>query len=129
MEIKSFFDIVSIILEKKPYPTDEEIQKHCNQFMICSMMSCDAQLAGIAHEMSKMKISNKMFFDCLYNGIPKCKKYIKWNATKTKKEQNILYLMQYFNCSQANAKSYIQLIEKYELDHIVGIYENRGKVK
>lgn len=129
MEIKSFFDIVSIILEKKPIPSDEDIQKHCNQFMICSMLSCDVQLAGIAHQMSMMKVSNKMFFDCLYNGIPKCKKYIKWNATKAKKEEQVTYLMRYFNCSQSNAKLYIQLIEKSELEYITKIYENRGRVK
>jgi hypothetical protein len=127
MEVKSFFDIVSIILEKKPIPSNEVIQKHCNTFMISQMLSCDIQFTGIAHEMAKLKISNKMYFDCLYYGIPKCKKYIKWNATKAKKEQNIQYLMDYFGCSQLTAKAYEQLIDAKELNDIREFFENRGK--
>jgi hypothetical protein len=127
--VKSFFDIVTIILEKKAYPSDEDIQKHCNQYMCNQMLSCDVQLAEIAHEMGKLKITNKMYFDCLYNGIPKVKKYIKWNATKAKKEQHILYLMEWFRCSQTTAKSYVQLIEKSEMDTIVEYFEKRGVVK
>ena len=125
---KSFFDIVSILLEKKPYPSDEDIQKHCNQYMINSMLSCDSQLTEIAHEMSKLKISNKMYFDCLYHGLPKVKKYIKWNASKSKKEQNILYIMEWFRCSHSNAKLYVDLIEKNEMQSIIDYHEKRGIV-
>lgn len=127
--IGSFFDMVSVILEKKPKPTDEEIKKHCNQYMINMMLSCDAQLAGIAHEMSKLNINNNMYFDCLYNGIPKCKKYIKWNATKAKKEQDILYLMEHFSCTQSLAKQYVKLIEKDEMDEIRDYFTKRGVLK
>lgn len=127
--VKSFFDIVNVILEKKPYPSDEDIQKHCNQYMINSMLSCDVQLADIAHEMSKIKVTNKMYFDCLYNGIPKCKKFIKWNATKAKKEQDIQYLIEYFGVSQTIAKSYVQLIEESELQEIRDFYEKVGIIK
>ena len=129
MEIKSFFDIVSIILEKKEIPSDEVIKKHCNQYMINQMFSCDSQLSEIAHEMSKLKISNKMFFDCLYNGIPKCKKYIKWNATKAKKEQNIKYLIDFFKVSPETAKQYVGIIDKKEMQTIIDFFEKRGVAK
>jgi exonuclease III len=129
MEVKSFFDIVSIILEKKPYPSDEDIQKHCNPYMVGTMLSCDPQLVEIAYEMSKLKISNKMYFDCLYNGIPKCKKYIKWNANKAKKEQNIKYLIDYFKVSPEIAKQYVGIIAENEMQFIISFFEKRGVAK
>lgn len=124
--ISSFFDIVDILLKKKPIPSDEDIQKHCNQYMVVTYLSCEAQFAEIAHEMAKLKITNKMFFMCLYEGLPKCNKFIKWNASKTKKEQHIVHLMEYFGCSQITAKQYLQLISKEELEKINDIYENQG---
>jgi hypothetical protein len=126
--IKDFFGIVNVILEKKPYPTDEDIKKHCNQYMVGTMLSCDIQFTGIAHKMAQMKISNKMYFDCLYHGLTKCKRFIKWNATKAKKEQDIQYLMEYYGISQSNAKTYEQLIDKDELTFIRDYFEKRGKV-
>lgn len=125
--VKSFFDIVNILLEKKPYPCDDDIKKYCNQYMVNSMLSCDPQFAEIAHKMAQLKITNKMYFDCLYHGLPKCKKFIKWNATKAKKEQDIQYLMEYYGISQTKAKSYVQLIQKEELQFIRESFENRGK--
>ena len=124
--ITSFFDIVNIILEKKPIPSIEDINKHCNQYMICQMLSNDIQFTGIAMEMSKLKISNKMFFDCLYNGIPKCKKYIQWNCSKQKKETDIMYLMEYYSCSQTTAKQYISIIDEKELTYIRDYFIKRG---
>jgi len=127
--IGSFFDMVNVIFEKKAIPTEEEIKKHCNPYMINMMLSCDAQFTGIAHEMSKLKISNKMYFDCLYNGLPKIKKYIKWNAKKAAKEQDILYLMEYYGCSQTTAKTHEKLIDKGEMDSIRDSFTKRGILK
>lgn len=125
MEVKSFFDIVNAILEKKQV-SREDIQAQCNQYMVGSMLSCDASFAEIAHELAKLKLTNKMYYDCLYHGLPKIKKFIKWNASKAKKEQNIMYLMDYFKCSQNTAKEYESLIEPKELEQIVEHYKTRG---
>jgi hypothetical protein len=129
VEIKSFFDIVKVILTKAPYPTDDEINKHTNQYMINMMFSCDEQLAGTAHQMSKARITDRMYFDCLYHGLPKTNKFIKWNAAKAKKEQDVQYLMEYFGCSQLLAKQSEQLIDKSEMDYIRDFFTKRGIVK
>ena len=128
-EIKSFFDIMSCIMEKKTIPSLEDINKYTNQYMCNIYLSCDQQLVGIANEMAKIKVSNKMYFDCLYYGIPKCKKYIKWNASKVKKEQNIKYLIDYFKVSPETAKQYVGIIDKKEMQFIIDFFEKRGIVK
>jgi hypothetical protein len=128
-KISSFFDLINIILEKKPYPSDEDIKKHCNPYMLNLTFSNDQQLAGIAHEMSKYRISNKMYFDCMYHGIPKCKKFIKFNSTKAKKEQDIVYMMEHFGVSLSIAKDYIKLIDETELQEIRDFYEKRGVIR
>ena len=125
--VKSFFDVANIILEKKQ--GDYIPDKNCNQFMLNSYFSCDQSFVGIAHEMSKLKISDKAYFDCLYYGLPKIKKFIKWNATKAKKEQHIQYIMEYFKCSHETAKDYLILIDDKELKYIISYYEDRGLKK
>lgn len=120
------FDFLNVFFEKKTIPTPEEIHKDCNQYIINMTLSCDKLFAGIAHEMSKLKISNKMYFDCLYHGLPKGKRFIKYNASKAKKDQDISYLMDYYNCSQQVAKEYSHLIDESEMKQIREFYEKRG---
>ena len=126
MAITKFFDFLNIFFEKKEIPTQEEIDKHCNQYMLNQTLSCDMQLAELAHEMSKLKISNKEYFDCLYYGLPKGKRYIKYNASKTKQDENIQNIMTYYNCSQQTAKEYSHLIDDKEMKYINDLYEYRG---
>lgn len=126
MAINSFFDVMNVIFEKKAIPTNEEIDKHCNQYMMNMLLSCDQQFTEIAHVMSIMKISNKEYFDCLYYGLPKGKRYIPYNAKKTKKDQEVLYVMDYFKCSQQVAKDYLNVLDENELKTIITFYEKRG---
>lgn len=129
MEVKSFFDIVNIIFQKKSIPSEEDINKHCNQYMINQLLSCDSQLVSLAFEMSKLKISNKEYFNCLYYGLPNTKKFIKYNASKVKEDEDIIYIMQHFNCTKEVAKDYIKLIDKNELKEIINFYTKRGIIK
>lgn len=124
--ISSFFDIANVIMEKKPIPSLEDIEKFTNQYMINIYFSLDPQFIAIAQEMNTLKITNKMYFDCLYYGIPKCKKYIKWNSEKEKKAETELYIMEYFGCSQSTAKDYLILLDEKELKYITDYFLKRG---
>lgn len=120
------FEFLPIIFEKKKIPSDEDIEKYCSQYLLNLNLSCDRQFVGIAHEISKYKISNRMWFDCLYYAIPKGKRYIPYTATKAKKDQEVLYLMEYFGCSQQTAKEYSFLIDEDEMKEIKNYFEKRG---
>jgi hypothetical protein len=123
--IKNFFDILSAVF-KKEMPTEEEVELHTNVWMLLSLMSCDEQLAPLAFELSKLKMTKREFFTVLYNVIPKCKKYVRWNATKAKKEEEALILMQHFGCSLRSARQYAVIMDAAELTKIVSAYKDRG---
>ena len=129
MAVKSFFDIMNVIMKKQPIPSDEDIQKHCNQWMLNMYMSCDMTLAPLAAELAKYNITNKQYFDLLYNAIPKNNKFIKWEASKAKKEQDIKYIMEYFGCSYQIAKQYNGIMDDAEIKTIREGFENRGMRK
>lgn len=120
------FDFLNIFFEKKAIPSREEIDKDCNQYILNKTFSCDQNLVSLAHEMSKIKVTNKMYFDCMYYGLPRMKKFIKYNAGKAEKIQNIQYLMEYYGCSEQVAKEYSFLISDDEMKQIKDAYEKRG---
>lgn len=129
MAITKPFDFLNVVFEKKTYPSEEEIDKFCNQWLLNATFSCDASLVELAHEMSKLRISNKEYFDCLYFGLPNKKRYIQYNAKKSKTEENIKYIMDYYGCSQQTAKDYAVLIDEEEMKKIKDFFEKRGKSK
>lgn len=127
MEIKSPFDFLNIFFEKKHYPSEESIDKYCNQWILNLTFSCDKDLVFLSHLMSKLKLSNKEYFDCLYYGLPKTKRFIQFNAKKIKEdEENIKILMNYYNCSMEVAKEYLNLIDKDELKRLKEFYNKKG---
>lgn len=121
--IKNFFDIFNCITSKQR-PTDEEIDSFTNQWMINLLMSSDLSLAPLAFEMSKMKVTNRQYYEVLDRFIPKCKKYIRWNATKAKKEEETLILMQHFGCCLQNARQHAIIMDEAELKGIISSYRD-----
>jgi len=120
------FDFLNIFFEKKKIPADEVIMKSCDQWILNMTLSCSKNFTEIAHEMSKLKINNKMYFDFMYFGIPAGKRFIKYNASKSKQDKHIKYLMEYYHCSQQIAKDYAALIDESEMKNIVAYFENIG---
>lgn len=127
--ITNFFGITDCILKKTNIPSDEEIQKHCSQWMINMQISCCEPLTQLAHELSKLKLTNKEYFDFCYHGIPKMNIFIKYNATKAKKDQEVKWVSEYFGCNIENAKQYMQLLSEDEKKDIFEYYTNRGMKK
>lgn len=126
--INSFFDIANCIFEKN-YPSLDDINKHTNTWMLNMFLSCDPQMAEIAHELSKLKISNKQYFDILYYGLPKGKRYIPYNAQKAKKEEDVEYIAKYYKCNHENARVYRNLMDDDEAKRIREIYTKQGAKK
>ena len=126
MAVKSFFDISNIILKKLPIPSDEEIDKHSGPWMLNMQYSCHEQLVSLAHELSKLKLSNKEYFDFCYYGIPKMNVFIRYTATKAKKDQEIKWISEYFGVSIEHAKQYMQLLPEEEKNNIYEGFINRG---
>lgn len=123
--VTSFFQLLDCIF-KKNRPTPEEISKHTNQWMLNMMLSCDLTMAPIAHELSKFKMTNEDYFEFLWTAIPKCNKFIKYNASKMKKEQDAHRIMEYYGCNYQHAKTYVQLIEDSEMVQINDYFDKRG---
>jgi hypothetical protein len=123
------FDFLNIFFEKKKHPTIDEINKDCNQYILNMTLSCEKGFTVLAHELTKIKISNKMYYDFLYEALPKGKRYIQYNAGKAKKDQDVSYLMTYFGTSQQTAKEYSDIISDSEMKEIRDYYEKRGTNK
>ena len=126
--IKNFFDIITCMFEKH-YPSIEDINKHTNIYMINMVLSCDEHFVKLANEMSKLKLTNKQYFDIMYYGLPKGKRYIKYIASKTKKLEDEKYLQEWFGVSQDIARGYVELIDPKEMKEITEYYEHRGIYK
>lgn len=124
--ITNFFGITDCVLKKSNIPTDEEIQKHCSQWMINMQMSCSESLTQLAHELSKLKLTNKEYFDFCYYGIPKMNIFIKYTAKKAKQDQEIKWISEYFSVSLEQAKQYNKLLPEDEKQQIFEYFNNRG---
>lgn len=124
--VSSFFDISNIILKKLPRPTDEEIDKHSGPWMLNMQYSCSEALVGLAHELSKIKLSNREYFDFCYYGIPKMNVFIRYTATKAKKDQEIKWISEHFGCNIEHAKQYMKLLPEEEKSLIFEGFLNRG---
>jgi len=126
------FDVMKMCFTKKPHLSNEELSGY-SQWMMGKIMSNDQSLVFLACELSK-PMDDRMHYDCLYHGLPEIDnkgkgKYIPWNCTKPKKEQEIQYLMEHFQVNQTTAKMYHELISKEEMQYIIFFFENRGVKK
>lgn len=124
--VKSFFDIMDIILKKHDYPDEEEVKKYCSIWLLNMQMSCSESLTQLAHELSKLKLTNKEYFDFCYYGIPKMNIFIKYTAKKAKQDQEIKWISEYFSVSLEQAKQYIKLLPEDEKQQIFEYFNNRG---
>ena len=126
------FDTMNLCFTKTKYFSDEDFQGY-TQWIMNKILSNDQTLCYLACELSK-NISDRMHYDVLYYGLATVNnkgkgKFIPWLCAKPKKEQEILYLMEYYNCNQTDAKMYREIISEEEMKKIVDFNVNRGVVK
>lgn len=123
------FDITKHILSKDKMLTDEEVESHFNLFMTNRIFSNDQQFIHLANEMNKKGYTKKMAFDCYFYGVPKTKRYIPYNSKKEKKDKQLEYMIQFYQCSLQTAKQYMELISDEDKQYIIDYFEKRGVKK
>ena len=123
------FDVVKNILRKETRYSDEVIQKEYPLYMINKILSNDSELMVIANLMNENCLTNKMHYDCLYYGIPKTNKFIKYHIKKEAPIEEIRYLVEFFQVNTDIAKSYFERISEEEKKMIIEFYKNRGEKK
>ena len=104
------------------------INQYSNSIVLPLIIKADAigSLEGIKHELSKIKISNKDYFDVCYYGIPKMNTFIKYNAQKAKLDQEVKWIAEYYHVSVEQAKQYMKLLKEEEKEQIYDAYRHTG---
>ena len=123
------FDMMKNCFVKDKYLTDDELQGY-TQWMMNKIISCDSTLCYLSFELSK-PMTDRQHYDCLYHGLPHIDnkgkgKFIQYLCSKPKKEQEVLYLMDYFQVGQSTAKNYREIISDDEMKKIIDFNVNRG---
>ena len=103
--------------DKKPWNTLTEEEKNCVQpFMIHRYVSMKEEYIEVANAVQKYNLTPKSIYEFYSEIIPKRKvflKYIKgskkWDASKLE------FLSQYLECSQREAKDFIDLVDKEDI--------------
>lgn len=130
MEIKNIFDYIKILNKKEKITVRnwDLFLKNFNSFIINRFYSND-KFTIYFSELMNMKteyLTKKMIFDFYYYGLPKINHFIKYTKKEAENDKNILYIQKYFDISIDEAKEYLKIIDKKELDKIISIYENIG---
>lgn len=126
----NLFDYLKKLTEKTgPSESSEDFEREYSPFMINRFFSCDRQLVFLANEMNKSNITKRMHFGFMNVIIPKGKRYIKYDAKKTAKDQAILNIMEYYKCSSETAKSYLKLLDEPELQEIHNALHRHGRAE
>jgi hypothetical protein len=122
------FDVSKNILKKEKRLDDTEIDK-MSVWMINRIFSNDDQFVFYANMINIPSVSNKMVYDFYYYGIPKSSRYIPYSSKKTVIDEEIRYLMNYYECNLRIAKQYHKLLSKETMKEIVEYYTKRGVTK
>ena len=98
----------------KTYPDSLE---GFNTFLFNTMYSQRKETIFYSNEMNKnIDFSERMVFDFYFHSLPKKSFFSKW--AKGIKEEYLLYVKGYYNCSDKVAKEYIKVLTKEELEKI-----------
>lgn len=122
------FDYSNVILKKQKFDEPDEVfEKEFVPFIINRLFSCDQSLALVANEVNRNGFTKRMIFDLYFYGVPKCNKFISYNAKKAKAEKELQYIMEYYKCNMTTAKDYQVLLSEDDRDKIIEYFEKRGR--
>jgi hypothetical protein len=122
------FDIVKILNEKTTHDTEEVLADY-NAWIINRAMSSTVDGLIFANEMTKFSHLDKDIQYSFYlYGIPKGKRFGKWNKADTTDLELINTLCKTLVCNQAIAKKYLSLLSDEQKQHILsGEGGNNGR--
>ena len=112
-----FFDFLNDIYYDKQYIFDDETQIDYKPWNINKFISGNMDTVLYAQEINeRYHLDNDMQFDYYFNSIRKRKRYSKW--IKSKKDETINLLMEYYNYNRKKSQQIINLHDKDDLEII-----------
>lgn len=118
------FDYIKSINQK----TSIEDFSGFSAYLTNRVFSVDPAYVHLANQLNMREVHRlpkKAIFDCYNNIIPKNKKWLQYPKIE-KAEKEINYIMKHFQVTEHQAKIYLGLINKDELQDITDFFEKRG---
>ena len=122
-----FLPLNSISIKKKISSIDYNFER-IPQYIYNRILANKEQFLPIVNLLNQLQISGEMWYDFLYNLIPKQKQqFIKNNFKENKEIDNELInnIMKYFKIDKVSAKLYLEKLNKEEIKEIKKFFKQK----
>ena len=107
---------------------NDEEKKSFNIFIINKALSMNPNYLSIVNMVQRYTnnlLDPKEVFNLYFNLLPNKFRFYKWiKGTKDKNKEKYQILAQHFKCSSREAKDYIELLNKKEINKILKLYKD-----
>ena len=107
---------------------NDEEKKSFNIFIINKALSMNPNYLSIVNMVQRYTnnlLNPKEVFNLYFNLLPNKFRFYKWiKGAKDKNKEKYQVLAKYFECSSREAKDYIELLDKKEVNKILKLYKN-----
>ena len=107
---------------------NDEEKKSFNIFIINKALSMNPNYLDIVNMVQRYTnnmLNPKEVFNLYFNLLPNKFRFYKWiKGTKDKNKEKYQILAQHFKCSSREAKDYMELLDKKEVNKILKLYKN-----
>ena len=107
---------------------NDEEKKSFNIFIINKALSMNPNYLSIVNMVQRYTnnlLDPKEVFNLYFNLLPNKFRFYKWiKGTKDKNKEKYQILAQHFKCSSREAKDYMGLLNKKEINQILKLYKN-----
>ena len=107
---------------------NDEEKKSFNIFIINKALSMNPNYLSIVNMVQKYTnnlLDPKEVFNLYFNLLPNKFRFYKWiKGTKDKNKEKYKILAQHFECSSREAKDYMELLDKKEINKILKLYKD-----
>ena len=107
---------------------NDEEKESFNIFIINKALSMNPNYLNIVNMVQRYTnnmLNPKEVFNLYFNLLPNKFRFYKWiKGTKDKNKEKYQILAQHFKCSSREAKDYIKLLDKKEVNKILKLYKN-----
>ena len=107
---------------------NDEEKKSFNIFIINKALSMNPNYLNIVNMVQRYTnnlLDPKEVFNLYFNLLPNKFRFYKWiKGTKDKNKEKYQILAQHFKCSSREAKDYMELLDKKEVNKILKLYKN-----
>ena len=107
---------------------NDEEKKSFNIYIINKALSMNPNYLDIVNMVQRYTnnmLNPKEVFNLYFNLLPNKFRFYKWiKGTKDKNKEKYQILAQHFKCSSREAKDYMELLDKKEVNKILKLYKN-----